>query len=211
LEGVQGTEAMLLRILSQELLSPVVIFFKDSPDDELLQCGTFADSSKKSVRFFRAHRPGSKLYGGYRGEFKQPQPGCEDTVAALGENLTDCLRSEFLVEPLYQCAGIEEVQHRLPVSAFLDDRVAERARNILQSFLYLFGGWCWFVPFGGLGLALRKVLVVVTVIQRFDDEGDALFIVERHALHWMEHAIFVDGFNVNSHGSSLTDLFQEAH
>ena len=196
-----------MRILSQESLRPIVVLLQKSPYDDPLRINADSDCGDEFAHIFHAHRPCPKLYGGDRSEFKQSQSRCKDAVAALAENLTNCPRSEFQMEPLYQRAGIEEELQRLPASAFLNDQVAERPRNMLQTLLYLFGGWCWFVSsFGGFGLAMRQVLVVVSFIERFDDEGDAFFVVDRHALDRMEDAILVNGFNMNSHDFSLDDL-----
>lgn len=211
MKGIQGTEAMLLRVLSQKSLRPIEVHFQNTPDNEPLGGHTFTDSRKKFARVFRAHRTCSKLYGGHRGEFKQAQSGGEDAVAVLAENLTDCPRAEFRVELLHQCAGIEEEEHWLPASSFLDDSVAERARNILQALSYLFGGWRWFVSFGGFGLAMREVLVVEIVIVWFDDEGDAFLVVNRHAFDRTEDTVFVNRFNTDRHRLSLTVFLQEAY
>jgi hypothetical protein len=203
---------MLLSVLSQKHLRSIVVFLQKTPDDEPLRGQTYSDILPKSAGVVNSYRPCPHLDRCDRCKLYHRQPGSKGTVSTVGEDHSNRIRSLLHVKEFGQSAGVEKVLHWLPMSALLNNQVAERTRITLQSPLHFFDSWrCWVSSFCDLGLATRQVLVVVTVIQWFDDQGDAFFVVERHALDRMEDAILVNGFNVNSHDFSLDDFLQEAY
>ena len=119
------------------------------------------------------------------------------------------LRSWFRVKQFCQRAGVNEIHHRLVVSALLNDKVGERAGNIFHEFADLCEGWCDAAPFGKVGLALGEVLVIESVIERFDGEDDSFPIVERYGLDWADNSLVENGFHANGHGFSLSDFLEE--
>ena len=209
MKGIESTETMVLGVASQQQLGASVVFLQESLNDEPLRFRAVGDIVQKLAGVVHGHGACSHLNGRNRGEFYQSQPRCENPVSPLGKNAGNGSRSLLGVEQFGERAGVEKIQHASVVSALLNDQVGEGARNILPSLLDFRDGSRDATPFGTVGMALGEVLVIESVIERFDGEDDSFPIVERYGLDWADNSLVKNGFHANGHGFSLSDFLEE--
>lgn len=209
MKGVESTETMFRGVASQQQLSAVVALFDQTLNDELLGFPTVGNVGQELASILRVYRAGSHLDRRNGGEFYQRQTRSENAVSASGKDASDGSRSLLVVEQFSQRAGIEEKKQRLMVSALLNDQVGERTRDVFPALCDFFNGFWDAAAFGKVGLALGEVLMVESVVKRFDGEDDPFSVVERYGLNRADDTFVENGFYANGHASSVGEFLRE--